>query len=71
MEKYTVETGLNTNGNPVIKCSKDYYNELVQECREMVRVSTEMGTLDIIARAYPAICLLATMPTVEEVFNAN
>ena len=71
MDKYSVETGLNKDGMPVIKCSTEYYEELIQECRSMVRYSIEMGTFKMFARTYPGICVLANMPTISELFNSN
>lgn len=71
MGKYTVETGLNKDGHPVIKCSPEYYDQLIKECRAMIRVSTEMGTFKMFARTYPAVSVLATMPTMKEVLNDN
>ena len=71
MDKYIMETGLNKDSLPVIKCSPDCYDELIKESRSMVRVSIEMGTFNLFARTYPVICLLARMPTMAEVLNSN
>lgn len=71
MDKYTMEAGLNRDRLPVIKFSPDCYDEVIKECRLMVRTSVDMGTFGLFSRTYPAICLLATMPTMAEAFNAN
>lgn len=71
MDKYTVETGLNKDGIPVIKCSHAYYDELIKECRAMIKASSEMRTLDLFTKTYPAVSVLSTMPLMSEILNAN
>lgn len=71
MDKFTIETGLNNAGMPVIKCSPDYYDELINECRKMVNVSIEMGTFKTFAKTYPAICVLSQMMNIKEGLNSH
>ena len=73
MDKFTVETGLNKDGIPVIKCSPAYYDELINECRDMIESHKVAGTLSLrqFVKTYPAIANLALMPTMAENFNAN
>lgn len=69
MKKFSVETGLNKDLIPLIKCSPAYYDQLIIECRTMIKVAIENGRGKFLAANYPAICVLAKMPTVEEGLN--
>lgn len=71
MSKYTMETGLNLDGQPVIKCSPDCYDELIKECRELLEVHRKSKSLRDFVKTYPVVSLLATMPTMAEILNSN
>ena len=69
MDQYTVETGLTADGTPVIKCSPDFYDELVLECRELLEQSARQNNLKVFAEYLPAIAALASMPIIAETKN--
>lgn len=69
MEKYTVEAGLNDKGEPIIKCSPGFYDELILECRAMVGASQATGQIRKFIENFPAIEALASMPTLDETKN--
>lgn len=55
---YTIEIGLASDGLPVIKCSPEIYEKLLEELDAMVRVQIEMGVFPAFARKYTAISAL-------------
>lgn len=69
MDKYTIETGLTADGTPVIKCSPDFYDELVLECRELLEQSARQKGLKLFIEYFPAIAALASMPIIAETKN--
>ena len=70
-KKYTVETGLNRNLQPVILCNEHYYDELIIEIRQLIQYHQQRGLSDIFIMTYPAIALLSTMPTYSEIKKQN
>jgi hypothetical protein len=75
-DKYTIETGLNAKNQPVIVCSPEFYDQLIQDCRNIFSSGDYKAFTDetekrlhreMIAKAFPAIGVLATHPTVNEI----
>ena len=71
MKKYSVECGLNHKGVPIIKCSPEYYEQLIDECRHLIHIAKQSDTLKNFLLDFPAIGALATMPKMSESINSN
>jgi hypothetical protein len=72
-KKFYIETGLASDLNPVIKCSPDMYDQIIQECRNIVsdikKLPTEIGKEE--AKKIAALWILSTHPKCSEINKQN
>ena len=71
MDKYEVQTGLNRVQNPVILCSPEYYDLLIDECRRIFQYARENGNLEQIIKEFPALAVLGQHPKFSEIQKGN
>lgn len=76
--KYVMETGLASDLNPVIKCSPEMYNLLIQEIDDLFEqlimngpAAEKYTRIRRVCKLYPALAVLRGMPKLSEIVKSN